>query len=209
LKKIILIDDRWDFNSPLLQYALKASKSTDTEIAGICFAADATRETINKSETMMREVKNNFAAEGVSFNTYVAGSDPGAFMKKLNDLMPVSLVLIGDVKFSEGMVKGGVSIKALKEKLTCPVTTIEAIIAGAHAEKKHAAGINWGMFILYLIGSMLIYGVFYPMVKNLNATIFMKGDVLGAIAIMVVTIVTAWVWGNTTHILPKLFKLEK
>ena len=208
MKKIILTDDRWDFNSPLLQYALKASKSTDTEIVGIFLIDDRTKETIEKAETTLRAVRQAFTSEGINFSSHVIGADPGAFLKRIDGLMPVSLVLIGDVKFSEEMVKGGVSVKALKEKLTCPVTTIEAI-AGAHAEKKHAAGINWGTFIMYLIGSIIIYGVFFPMIKNLNATIFMKGNVLGAIAIMVVGVVTAWVWGNTTHILPKLFKLEK
>ncbi|MEK6528959.1 MAG: hypothetical protein AAB089_02350 [Nitrospirota bacterium] len=208
MKKIILIDDRWDFNSPLLQYALRASKNTDTEIVGIFLIDDRIKGTIEKAETTLRAVRQAFTSEGVNFSSHVMGADADAFLKGIDGLMPVSLVLIGDVKFSEEMVKRGISVEALKGKLTCPVTTIEAI-AGAHAEKKHAAGINWGAFIMYLIGSIIIYGVFFPMIKNLNATIFMKGNVLGAIAIMVVSVVTAWVWGNTTHILPKLFKLEK
>ena len=208
MKKIMLIDDKWDFNSLLLQYALKASKNTDTEIVGIFVIDDRTKGTIEKAETTLRGVRQAFTSEGINFSSHVIGADPGAFLKRIDDLMPVSLVLIGDVKFSEEMVKRGISIEALRGKLTCPVTTIEAI-AGAHAEKKHAAGINWGTFIMYLIGSIIIYGVFYPMIKSLNATIFMKGNVLGAIAIIVVAVLVAWVWGNTTHILPKLFKLEK
>ena len=208
MKKIILIDNKWDFKSPVLQYALKASKGTDTEIVGIFLTDDSSKETVEKAETTLRTIKQDFASEGVSFSSYVLGPDPRAFIRKIEDLMPASLVLIGDVKFSEEMVKGGASVEALKDKLTCPVTTAEAI-AGVHAEKKAAKGINWGKFIVYLLGSIVMYGVFFPMLKDLNATIFMKGTVLGGIAVMAVVAIHAWIWGNTTEILPKLFKLEK
>jgi len=209
LRKIILIDNKWDIRSGALQYVLKASKGTDTEVAGIFPVDDSSRETVEKAETMLRNIKQDFASEGISFSSYVIGPDPGAFMRKIDDLMPASLVLFGDVKFSDEMVKGGVSIKALGEKLSCPVTTAEAVAAGAHAEKKTVSGINWVRFTVYLIGSIIMYAVFFPMLKGLNATIFMKGTVLGGIAVMVVVAVHAWIWGSTTQILPKLFKLEK
>ena len=134
--------------------------------------------------------------------------DADAFMTKINGLMPASLVLIGEADFTAEMKKGGASIEALKEKLTCPVTTAEDL-AAAHAGKKPAKGINWGMWIIYAIGSVIMYGVFFPKIEMLNEKIFMTETVLGGIAIMVVVVIHAWVWGNTTHILPKLFKLEK
>ena len=92
--------------------------------------------------------------------------------------------------------------------MSCPVTTAGEL-AGAHAEKKTAKGTNWGKWLLYAIGSALMYFVFYPNIKQLNQKLFMSESVLGALAIMAVVIIHAWVWGNTTHILPKLFKLEK
>ena len=208
MKRIILIDDGWDIKSPAIQYALKASKGTDTEVVGILLAGSPDNVTMTRAETAFRAVKQVFASEGINFNSQVMGNDSRAFLSKLEGLMPASLILIGSIKFSEVMAKAGVSIETLKRKFTCPVTTSEALTF-AHAEKKHAAGINWGAFIMYLIGSIIIYGVFYPMIKNLNATIFMTGTVLGGLAIMLVVVVVAWVWGNTTHILPKLFKLEK
>ncbi len=208
MKKIILIDSKWDIKSPAIQYTLKASKGTDTEIAGIFLTDESSRETVKKAETILKTVKQYFASEGITFSSHVMGPDPKAFVKKIDDLMPASLVLIGDVEFSEEMAKGGVSIKDLKDRLTCPVTTADAI-AGAHAEKKTAKGINWGKFIMYAIGSVIMYGVFFPMLGTLNEKIFMTGTVLGGLAIMAVVVVHAWVWGNTTHILPKLFKLEE
>ncbi len=208
MKKIILIDSKWDIGSTALQYILKASKGTDTEISGIFLAADSSRETIEKAEAALKTVKQKFASEGVGFSSHVVAPESRAFMKKIDDLMPASLVLIGDVNFSDEMVKGGASTAALKEKLACPVTTVDAI-ADAHVEKKPAKGINWGKFIIYAIGSAIMYGVFFPKIDMLNEKIFMTGTVLGGLAIMAVVVVHAWIWGNTTDILPKLFKLEK
>ncbi len=208
MKKIILIDSKWDIKSPVIQYALKASKGTDTEIAGIFLTVDTGRETVEKAETTLKAVKQDFASEGITFSLHAMGPDPKAFIKKIDDLMPASLVLIGDVEFSGEMAKGGASIKALKERLACPVTTADAI-AGGHAEKKTAEGINWAKFIMYAIGSVILYGVFFPMLGALNEKIFMTGTILGGLAIMAAVIVHAWIWGNTTQILPKLFKLEK
>ena len=208
MKKIILIDGKWDINSPALQYTLKASKGTDTEIAAIFLAADSSKGTIENARNVLKAAKQAFESEGVSFSSDVVAQDPEAFIKKLNDLMPASLVLIGDAKFTDEMKKGGVSIGVLKEKFTCPVTTAEAI-ASAHEDKKTAKGVNWGKFIIYAIGSVLMYGVFFPEIEVLNKKIFMTGTVFGGLAIMAVVGVHAWIWGNTTNILPKLFRLEK
>ncbi|NOZ67689.1 MAG: hypothetical protein GXP46_00235 [Deferribacteres bacterium] len=209
MKKIILIDSKWDINSPAIKYVLKASKGTDTEIAGIFLVGDTGRETVEKAEAVLKSVKQGFEAEGIPFSAHVMGQDPKAFTKKIDDLMPASLVLIGEAEFSGEMARGGAGIKALKERLTCPVTTADAIAAGEHAQKKTAGGINWGKFIMYAIGSAIMYGVFFPMLKVLNGKIFMTGTVLGALAIMAAVVIHAWIWGNTTQILPKLFKLEK
>jgi hypothetical protein len=208
LKKIILIDSKWDINSAALQYALKASKGSDTEIAGIFLAADSSKETIEKASASLEAVKKKLSSEGIGFSSHVVAPDADAFMTKINGLMPASLVLIGEANFTAEMKKGGASIDALKEKLTCPVTTAEDL-AGAQAEKKPAKGTNWAMWAIYAIGSALLYGVFFPKIEMLNEKIFMSETVLGGLAIMAAVAIHAWIWGNTTSILPKLFKLEK
>jgi len=208
VKKIILIDSKWDTGSAALQYALKASKNTDTEVAGVFLVSDNKKETVDKAGEILKSVKQKFASEGVGFNSYVVTPEPQEFMNKINGLMPASLVLVGSVSFSDEMKKGGVSVEALKKKLACPVTTADAL-AAAHAEKKHEKGTNWGMWSFYAICSALMYFLLYPNIRALNEKLFMTGTVLGAIATMGVVIVHAWVWGNTTHILPRLFRLEK
>jgi len=208
VKKIILIDSKWDTGSAAFQYALKASKNTDTEVAGVFLVSDNKKETLEKAGELLKSVKQKFAAEGVGFSSHVVTPEPQEFMKKINGLMPASLVLVGSVSFSDEMKKGGVSVEALKKKLACPVTTADAL-AAAHAEKKHEKGTNWGKWVFYAICSGLMYFVLFPNVRALNEKIFMTGTVLGAIATMGVVVVHAWVWGNTTHILPRLFRLEK
>jgi len=208
LKKIIVIDGKWDAQSPSVQYAIKASKGGDTEITGIFLAYDSSAKTAEKAELDLKKVKQEFTAGGIGFSYYVVSPEPISFLKKIDDMMPASLVIIGDVRFSPEMVKGGASLEALRKRLPCPVTTAGEL-AGAHAEKKVAKGTNWGKWLIYAIASALMYFVFFPNVKALNSKLFMTGTVLGALATMAVVVVHAWVWGNTTHILPKLFKLEK
>lgn len=195
-------------NSDALQYALKASKGTDTEIDGIFLAADSSRETIDKGGATLDSVRQQLSSEGITFSSHVVAPDADVLMQKIDGLMPASLVLIGEANFTSEMKKAGASIEALKEKLACPVTMAEDL-AVAQAEKKPAKGINWGMWVLYAIGSVIMYGVVYPRIPMLNEKILMTGTVLGGLAIMVIVVIHAWVWGNTTHILPKLFKLEK
>jgi len=209
LKKIIVIDGKWDMKSPAIQYAIMASKGADTEIAGIFLTDDGSREKTEKAEAILKQVKQECASQGIGFHSVVAAPEAQSFLNRIQGLMPASLVIIGDVKFSQEMIKGGASLEALREKLSCPVTTAESLMSARHREEKPAKGIKWGIWILYAIGSALMYFVFFPNVKELNEKLFMTGSVLGAIAIMAVVVVNAWVWGNTTHILPKLFKLEK
>ena len=208
MKRIILIDSKWDMDSPALQYALKAAKGTDTEIAGIFLAADSSRETIDKGGAALDSVRQKLSSEEVTFSSHVVAPDADVFMKKIDGLMPASLVLIGEADFTADMKKGGASIEALREKLTCPVSTA-GDLAASHAGEKPAKDFNWGMWILYAIGSVLMYGLFYPKIESLNEKIFMSETVLGGVAIMAVVVIHAWIWGNTTTILPKLFKLEK
>ncbi len=209
MKRIIFIDSTWDINSQALQYALKAAKGTDTEIACVFLAADDSTETIGKAGATLDSVRENFSSEGIGISSHVVAPDAEAFMTKINGLMPASLVLIGDAAFTNEMKKAGASVEALKDKLTCPVTTADSIHA-AHSEKAAPAKkTNWFVWVLYAIGSALMYGVFFPKIESLNEKLFMSGTVLGGISIMAVVAIHAWIWGNTTTILPKLFRLEK
>lgn len=206
MNKIILIDSKLQIDSPAVQHALKTAKTSDTEIAAV-FLVDDSSGAVEKAEAAIQKVKQKFSSEGVGFSSSIVPQSPEQFMKLVNELMPASLVLLGDVTFSDEMVKGGASKEALKEKLACPVATA-AEMSAAQADNKPAQGINWGKFIIYAICSALMYGVFFPRIESLNE-FFMSGTVLGALAVLAVVVVHAWVWGNTTQILPKLLKLEK
>lgn len=208
MKRIIVIDGKWDTGSPMLQYIIKASKGADTEVSGVFLTADSGLDTIIKAKFILNTIKEKFFSEGIAFTPVAVGPDAGEFLRKMESLKPASLVLTGDVRFSDKMKKGGASLEALKEKMNCPVVPADALGA-ARKEGGHAKGTNWVMWTIYAVCSALMYVVFYPNVKALNETVFMTGTVLGAVATLAVVIGHAWVWGNTTHILPRLFKLEK
>ncbi|MBF0457728.1 MAG: hypothetical protein HQK99_07515 [Nitrospirae bacterium] len=203
MKRIIVIDDQWDMDSPVLKYALKASKAADTEIIGILPVRGATQST--KLQRQLNAAGQKLASEGVSFSSYIVGTEREEFISRIKGLTPASLVLVGDTVFS-GLLKGTITIETLKKEISCPVTTARALDS---APKKIGKGINLISFIAYAMGSIIIYGVFFPKIITLNAKLFMSMTVQGAIAVMAVVVVHAWVWGNTVHVLPKMFRLEK
>jgi hypothetical protein len=228
LKRIIVIESNWDIGSPVLQYALKAAKSADTEIVGVSLLAGAT--TLESAQTEVLEerltgVRQRLAQEGVGFSFHFVSAESGKFMDEIKGLMPASLLLVGEKAFAPvsassapviGSVIASVSIEALKKELTCPVVggvgtkalkALEALDA-ARTGKKASKGVNWVKFLAYAIGSAIMYSIFYPKIVMLNEHLFMAKSVAGSVAIMAVVVVHAWVWGNTTHILPKMFKLE-
>ncbi|MBF0564361.1 MAG: hypothetical protein HQK89_03875 [Nitrospirae bacterium] len=208
MRRIIVIDGSLDIDSPALKYAKKASKVSDTEIAWLFLAPTEEGTQSKKIEEHLNLVRQKLEHEGVGFSSYIVAPKPLEFMNKINSLTPANLVLIGDVTFSNEMKKGGVSIESLKEKISCPIANAGTIEA-AHARKSSGKEINWGKFLLYFTGSAAIYGLFFPKIAMLNEKLFMSRSVAGALAIIGIIIVHAWVWGNTTHDLPKLFKLEK
>lgn len=205
MKRIIVIDDQWDMDSPLLKYALKASKAADTEIIGILPVRGAEKTQFTKLQRQLNSVGQKLASEGVSFSSYIVGTEPEEFISKIKGLTPASLVLTGEGVFS-GSLKGSITIETLKKELSCPVTTARALDS---TPKKSGKGVNLISFMAYAIGSIIIYGVFFPKIITLNAKLFMSMTVPGAAAVMAVVVVHAWVWGNTVHVLPKMFKLEK
>ncbi|MBF0488528.1 MAG: hypothetical protein HQK98_10230 [Nitrospirae bacterium] len=200
MKRIIVIDDQWAMDSPLLRYALKASKSADTEIIGIMPVAASEMTQLNK--TRLDSAAEQLARDGVRFSSYVVGTEPEEFIGKMKGLMPASLVLVGDIVF-DGLIRNGI---ILKKELSAPVTTARALDSTPERAKK---GINMGVFMAYTIGSLIMYGVLFPKIVTLNEKLFMSMTVTGAVTTLVVVVVHAWVWGNTVHILPKLFRLEK
>ncbi|HDZ62762.1 MAG TPA: hypothetical protein ENH40_06430, partial [Nitrospirae bacterium] len=70
MSKIILIDEKWDFDSPISQYALKMAKGSDTEIVGVCLTADTGDETVSRAQAELSDIKQKFASEGIGFTSY-------------------------------------------------------------------------------------------------------------------------------------------
>ncbi|MEW6602353.1 MAG: hypothetical protein AB1499_15380 [Nitrospirota bacterium] len=208
MKKIVVIDSNWVTGSPMLRYVIQASKGNDTEVCGVFLSAGGAANGAGNVKETLNAVREELASEGIGFTSVVVDPDAKDFLSKLESLKPASLVLTGSIRFSEKMKKNGVSFESLKKVMNCPVTTAEAFSSmekKAHRSKRSGLG-KW---LMYAAGSAIIYTVLFPNVKMLNEKLFMTGTVLGALATMAVVVLHAWIWGNTTHILPKLFKLEK
>ncbi|MBF0555372.1 MAG: hypothetical protein HQK96_12595 [Nitrospirae bacterium] len=182
MKRIIVIDDQWAMDSPVLRYALKASKSADTEIIGLMPVAAAERSQLNKQR--LDSAAEQLAREGVRFSSYVVGTEPEEFISRIKGLMPASLVLVGDGVF-DGLIKNGI---ILKKELSCPVTTARALDS---TPEKRGKGINLGQFMAYAIGSLIMYGVFFPKIITLNEKLFMSMTATGAAVTLAVVVVHA------------------
>ncbi len=77
------------------------------------------------------------------------------------------------------------------------------------ADKEKKKGTNIFRFLAFAALSVVSYFVFFPYIDKLNHLIFMKGTFLGALAVMAVVPVHAYIYGSFTEYLPKWLGLEK
>jgi hypothetical protein len=64
-------------------------------------------------------------------------------------------------------------------------------------------------FLAFGVLTAAIYLFFFPRIDYLNHALFMKGSILGGLAVMAVVAIHAYVYGSFTEYLPKFLGLDK
>lgn len=218
MKRILLVGQRLDVDSAAVQYAGSMAKKEGAEIMCLFLipSSTTTSDWIDTQERLAKKgmekakkagvmLKQHFEDEGVSSSSRMIRFEPEVFIKEMCGLMPADLIIANKLQFPQELGHQGIeSISDLGAFLKCPV-----IDAGAmHKSFTPVSRRVWSRFMLYGIGSGLIYSVFFPHIKWLNK-FYMTGGILCGLAIMVTVAVHAWIYGNATECLPKFIKMDK
>jgi hypothetical protein len=217
MKKILLVGQKLEINSPAVRYGETIAKKEDAEVVFL-FVVPSSITTPDWMDTQERDVeaalkkakeieaslKRRFDEEGIRSSFRAIRFEPGIFKKEMAALMPADLIVAGQLEFSHEVAEQGItSIADLGAAFSCPVIDAQAM-------KDHFKPVPkklWLKFMLYGTGSAFMYFGFFPYVKHLN-NFFMTNGFISGLAIMGVVATHAWVYGNATECLPKFIKMD-
>ena len=217
MKRILVVSQKLDMNSPAVRYGETIAKKEDAEVAFLFVVPSSmttpewigtqerdVKDALEKAKEVEASLKQHFDKEGIRSSFRAIRFEPGIFKKEISALMPADLIIAGQLEFSHEAAEQGISsIADLGAAFSCPVIDAEAM-------ENHFKPISsklWMRFMLYGIGSAFMYFGFFPHIKDLNK-FFMTNGALSGLAIMAVVATHAWIYGNTTECLPKFIKMD-
>ncbi len=131
--------------------------------------------------------------------------DGDAVMDAIAEFMPADIILTGKLEFDALALPGIHNLEELSSHLHCPVLPVDRLAV----DEKPKAKVKWLRFAIYGGLSAAIYLFFFPQIDRLNHSLFMKGTILGGIAVMVVVALHAFIYGSFTEFLPRFMGLDK
>jgi len=217
MKKILLVGQKLDMNSPAVRYGETIAKKEDAEVAFLFVVPSSittpdwmgTQErgvenALKKAKEVGANLKRHFDEEGIRSSFRAIRFQAGIFKKEMAALMPADLIVAGQLEFShEAADQGITSIADLGAAFSCPVIDAQAM----EDHFKPVSKKLWLKFMLYGTGSAFMYFGFFPYVKHLN-NFFMTNGIISGLAIMVVVAAHAWIYGNTAECIPKFIKMD-
>ena len=144
-------------------------------------------------------------AKGQDFRWQMVKGTGDAIMNAISEFMPADIILTGKLDFETLALKGIHNLEELSGQVHCPVLPVERLAAGEELKDKT----NLLRFALFGGLSAASYLLFYPQIDRLNHALFMRGTVLGGIAVMVVVGLHAYIYGSFTEYLPRFMGLDK
>ncbi len=144
-------------------------------------------------------------AKGQDFRWQMVKGTADAIMQAISEFMPADIILTGKLDFETLALKGINNLEDLSGQVHCPVLPMERLTVAETSPPKT----NLWRFALFGGLSAASYFLFYPQINRLNHVLFMKGTVLGGIAVMVVVGLHAYIYGSFTEYLPRFMGLDK
>ncbi len=216
--KILFMGKNIDGQSSHLDQVIEVATSRGAELSAL-FLIPVSMETadwINVQEKQIkvaeqkasdfgRKVEENLKARGMTFDWKVVHLVPSAFMTALEEFTPVDIIIAGDIDLEPLVEKGIKHLEDISALLNCPVLPLASLLPA----QKGSNGKTLTRLLLFGALSAVSYFLFFPQLDKLNHAIYMKGTVLGALAVMLTVPVHAYIYGTFTECLPKLIGLEK
>ncbi|MGD8367761.1 MAG: universal stress protein [Desulfobacterales bacterium] len=218
MKKILFIESLMSEKTSQLDEAIGLASTKGLQLSAL-FVIPLYEEVSDWVEVQEKQVKeaearvtaygeqmaSELEAEGQSFRWRVVMGHPDAVMDAINEFMPADILLTGKLEFEALSLPGIHNLEELSSHLHCPVLPVDRLAV----DEAPKAKINWLSFGIFGILSAAIYIFFFPRIDHLNHVLLMKGTVLGAIAVMVVVAVHAFIYGSFTEFFPRFLGLDK
>jgi hypothetical protein len=164
---------------------------------------------VKEAEERVRAYGERMASEleakGQDFRWQMVKGTGDAIMKAISEFMPADIILTGKLDFETLALQGIHNLEELSGQVHCPVLPVERLAVG----EDHKTGTNLLRFALFGGLSAASYLLFFPQINRLNHALFMKGTILGGIAVMVVVGLHAYIYGSFTEYLPRFMGLDK
>ena len=218
MEKILFIENLTDEKSSKVDHAIAIAEKKDLELSALFVIPvrqdvpnfpEVQAEQIEKAEAKVSQFAENKAAElkdrGRPFAWKVVQSTATTFMESMESFTPVDLIMTGSIDLEPFAEKGIKTLEDISTSFGCPVLPVESLLTNTEKKK----GTNIFRFLAFAALSVVSYFVFFPYIDKLNHLIFMKGTFLGALAVMAVVPVHAYIYGSFTEYLPKWLGLEK
>jgi hypothetical protein len=218
MKKLLYIENLTDDKSSKLDLAIEIAEAKGFELSAVFVIPvhpdvadwieiqekqilEAEKKVKNYAEQKEKELKDR----GESFSWKVVRSMPEAFMNSIVAFTPVDVIMAGKIDLEPLSEKGIKHLEDLSSILGCPVFPVESLFV----DRKQVKGVNYFRFLAFGGLSAASYFVFFPNLNKLNHLIFMKGTLLGALAVMLAVPIHAYIYGSFTECITKLIGLEK
>ncbi len=163
------------------------------------------KEKEQKVSSFAEGVKKECEDQGVEFEWKVVQYLPRAFMMAMEGFSPADLIIVGDVSLKPLAEEGIKHLEDISARLGCPVLPLKSLIP----EEKRSKVSLLTRFALFGGLSALSYFVFFPNIDKLNHAIYMKGTIIGALAVLFTVPIHAFIHGSFGESLIKVLGLEK
>ena len=218
MEKILFVENLTDEKSSKVDHAISIAEKKDLELSALFVIPvrqdvpnfpEVQAEQIKKAETQVSQFAENKAAElkdkGLPFAWKVVQSTATTFMESMEAFTPVDVIITGSIDLDPLAEKGIKTLEDISSRFGCPVLPVEGLLA----DKDKAKGTSFFRFLVFAGLSVMSYFVFFPYIDKLNHLIYMKGTLLGALAVMVTVPIHAYIYGSFTEYFPKWLGLEK
>lgn len=218
MEKILFMEQSVDEYSSNLGHAIEIAKNKGAELSALFFipvlleTADwievqekQIRDAEDKAKRFARKTQDKLQEDGLSFKWKVVQAAPDAMMEAIQACTPVDVIIAGKVDLEPLSEKGVKHLEDISARFNCPVLPVVSLLPA----KRKLKGKMILRFLAFGALSAVSYFVFFPHLDKFNHSIYMKGTILGALAVMVTVPVHAYIYGSFTEYFPKFLGLEK
>ena len=203
MEKIVFIDQGTTPEHDRLKFILEMSTRRQANVEWLLLCeASAIRDLEAQA---MQMAQDQMAGTDLKISPHVVEYTADNFIRVLNELSPMDIIITGKLDLEPLAEHGIKELEDISTRFKCPTLPLLALIP----EKKDSKTKLLLRALIFGCLSAASYFLFFPQLDKLNHTIYMKGTVLGALAVMVTVPIHAYIYGSFTEIFPRLLGLEK